>query len=70
MKQKKNNRGVRQIIIYGMTRQQQIKLIQRRDSSFTLDSFANKTDNEVRNVALSVDKNFITDRQNKNKNIG
>jgi hypothetical protein len=63
----KNNRGVRQYIIYGLTREQQIKFILRRDNSFTPDSFARLTDKEVRNIALSVDKNFIADRQKRKK---
>ena len=64
--------GLRQLIIHGMTREQQINFIIRRDSSFRADSSARLTDKEVRNIALTLDKNFQADRQKKtnNKNHG
>jgi len=63
MGQYKRNPGLRQLIIFGMTRQKQINFILRKDNSFTADSFASQTDKEVRDVALSVDKNFLATSQ-------
>lgn len=62
---KNQTNGLRGLIISGMTRQQKIDFIQRKDNSFRADSFANQTDEEIRQVALSVDKKVQADKQKK-----
>ncbi|MEW6467437.1 MAG: hypothetical protein AB1458_00855 [Bacteroidota bacterium] len=53
---------MRQLLIYGMTRQQQINFIVRKDSGFTADSFAGQTNKQVLHTALSVDKKVQADK--------
>lgn len=63
----KTTNGLRGFIIWGMTRQQQIDFILRKDNSYRADSFATKTDKQIRNIALSVDNQVQANRQKKNK---
>lgn len=61
----KKTNGLRGYIIYGMTRQQQINFIKRRDNSHSGTSFAGLPDKQVIKMALSVDLKVQADRQAK-----
>lgn len=69
MQTKKGN-GLRQLIIYGLTREQQINFIKRKDSSSHSDNLARLTDKQVRETALRIDKQVQADRQKKKNNGG
>lgn len=57
--------GLRWLLIHGLTRQQQIDFIKRRDKSYRQTNFSAQTDEQILNTALSVDKKVQADRQNK-----
>lgn len=50
------SKGVRALLIHGMTRDQQIAFIKRKDIFYSGASFAGHSDEQVRNLALSVDR--------------
>jgi hypothetical protein len=62
-----NNNGLRRLLLYGLTRQQLIDFIKRKDTAYGIASFAWHTDEQLRQLAISVDKKVQADRQ-KNKN--
>jgi 4-hydroxyphenylpyruvate dioxygenase-like putative hemolysin len=63
----KKTNGLRGLLISGLTRQQQINFILRKDNSYRADSFTSQTDKQIRNIALSVDQQVQADRQKKKK---
>lgn len=48
--------GLRVLLISGMTREQQIAFIKRKDNFYSGASFAGHSDQQVRQIALSLDK--------------
>jgi hypothetical protein len=60
-----NNNGLRRLLIFGLTRQQLIDFVKRKDSAYNLASFAWHTDQQLRQLAISVDKKVQADRQKK-----
>lgn len=49
------SRGVRTLLISGMTREQQIAFIKRKDSFYSGASFAGHSDEQIRELALRLD---------------
>lgn len=60
-----NYSGIRIILIYSLKRQQLIDFIKRKDSIYGLASFAWHSDEQLRQLAISVDKKKHSERQKK-----
>jgi len=55
--------GIRIILIYSLSRQQLIDFIKRKDSEYELASFAWHSDDQLRKLAISIDKKIQAGRQ-------
>jgi hypothetical protein len=51
-----NNRGIRQLLIAGMTREQLIKFIRRKDSSHSETNFSGYSNEQLYQLANDVDQ--------------
>ena len=57
--------GIRIILIYSLTREKLIDFLKRKNSDYSLASFAWHTDEQLRQLAISVDKKMQAERQKK-----
>ena len=55
--------GIRIILIYSLTREKLIDFIKRKDNVYGLASFAWHTDEQLRQLAISIDKKIQAGRQ-------